>query len=321
MSEKFPVLVAPLSMECFKRVLFQPGKLKRTVSFVRQKRVTKSKSTRPKQTGPSGESNAPKPFKEPSLADSKEAQRQLQAGSHLMDGAPAVPVPILEQFFDDADLYTRPNDTLKTPTPYVTPSSPFAQSPRDLKGVQSDVLGKVFSAHMLRNGPLFMAKSTHAIYYFPPWHPVALARRSRPGIVLCFSEGHEHNGAELPKYPLSQTLKSGRSRNPFTYAFWRGKTKRLFKRLFWNAWASASNPRDGLYLLIIDRIPNNPKQTEEALDVFMKKVTALKDFNWVGNHVKQFQVGRLNRTLLSKHYAPVKVWPEIAWKEPKEGRS
>lgn len=243
------------------------------------------------------------------LIASKEAQRQLSAGAGLMNGAPAVPVPILEALFDDADIYTRPSDTLKTPTPYVTPESPYAQSPSDLKGVQTMVLGTLFSKQWLKKGPHYVFDKTHTIYYFPSWHPVALARRSRPGLVLCFSQGKDYNGKTVPK----SKSKSVKSRNPFSYAVWRGRTKRIFKQVFWKAWQGTKNPCDGLYLILMEQVPEDQKQLEQSLKKYLTSVGSQTNFSWVDRHASQIKLQDLNRQLLVRHYSPLKDWPREFW--------
>ncbi|PRT54111.1 hypothetical protein B9G98_01731 [Wickerhamiella sorbophila] len=270
----------------------------RNISFLRKK----PKASRAKRPG------------KQDLIGSKEAQKQLSAGAALMDGAEAVPVPILETLFDDANIYTRPNDTLKTPTPYVSPKSSYAQSPSELKGVQTTVLSTLFAKRWLKKGPPYFVDKTHAIYYYPPWHHVALARRSRPGVVLCFTQGKEFNGKQAPECKS----KGEKSRNPFNYAVWRGRTKRIFKRAFWNAWTKTAKPCDGLYLILMDQVPEDEAQLERSLKKYLGSLTMQGNFSWVDHQASQVKLADVNRQLLARHYSPLKEWPRETWESSKE---
>lgn len=196
-----------------------------------------------------------KHLRKPGQTRSPAATAQLQRGWELTGTQDTAVVPLLEKVFNDADLYTRPLHTFhfgqSATKTYITPETPV--DPTILRGAHA-----VFVQGMMANGFLRSCQSRYrfpnnlgTLYYFPPWHPAAQARFSRPALVVLRQRGAECNG----KTPVFKS-KLGRSLVPFDYAVFRNLASRRVKLGLKTAWTK-QNVVDGLYVMQISSVPGS----------------------------------------------------------------
>lgn len=258
------------------------------------------------------------------LLASEEAQRQLTMGRFLDPKNPiATPVPILEEIFNDSDLYTKSSaDVVPSKFHPVTPESEFVNSPRDIRGCNSLVVNTIFEKHILRRcGTWQNFGNTACVYYFPPWHEMCQTRRSRPAMVGVRSNGLPFNG-ENNKYvekfkelqKKSNAGKNGpgfKSVNPMDYAMWRQASVRIFRQALFNAFyhtnftspvrSSNGIPTylDGMYFVTFKKVPSQ-EEADKLMLKFLTKV-AKSDLKWADKPLS-LNLANLERTILrNKH--------------------
>lgn len=270
------------------------------------------------------------------LLASEEAQRQLTMGKLLDPKHPiANPVPILEEIFNDSDLYTKPSaDVIPSKFHPVTPDSSFVGSAKDIRGCNSLVVNAIFEKHILRRcGTWQNFGNTACVYYFPPWHEMCQTRRSRPAMVGVRSNGLPFNGEDneyVQKFKeiqkKSNAGKNGpglKSVNPMDYAMWRQASVRTFRQALFNAFyhpSFTSSERssdgiptylDGMYFVTFKKIPSQ-QEADKIMLKFLNKV-AKSDRNWADRPLG-LNLTNLERTLMrNKHPVIPKFTRRTDW--------
>lgn len=270
------------------------------------------------------------------LLASEEAQRQLTMGKLLDPKHPiANPVPILEEIFNDSDLYTKPSaDVIPSKFHPVTPDSSFVGSAKDIRGCNSLVVNAIFEKHILRRcGTWQNFGNTACVYYFPPWHEMCQTRRSRPAMVGVRSNGLPFNGEDneyVQKFKeiqkKSNAGKNGpglKSVNPMDNAMWRQASVRTFRQALFNAFyhpSFTSSERssdgiptylDGMYFVTFKKIPSQ-QEADKIMLKFLNKV-AKSDRNWADRPLG-LNLTNLERTLMrNKHPVIPKFTRRTDW--------
>lgn len=239
---------------------------------------------------------APKSIKttQKTLLLSREARKQLNAGARL-DPEPPRPIPILEEVFDDSWLYTNARRCTQRP-PFVNPKFPFISKPSDARGFNSVAARILFEKNLTRDCKSRWHCDLFSGYWFPAWHPIALARKSRPAIAVLFKRGEQYNGE---KGPPSYT-----SKNPFHFAVYRVKTSRMMRRALARAWLDSDAAPDGLFLLFVNRVPRDLKLLAHSMAKFIASI-ARSDPSWAEKQAAQVDILRLNHELSQRSYPSV----------------
>ncbi|VVT44020.1 uncharacterized protein SAPINGB_P000262 [Magnusiomyces paraingens] len=153
---------------------------------------------------------------------------------------------------------------------YVTAATPFAPRDSDIRGVLALVMRHCFALRFLNTTPRLHHCDLFTVWYFPPWHVLALGRKSRPAFVPLFGPGSEFNGdAETLAKAERKELLQRRSKNPMLYAHARKYMGRLGRRALWQSFngAKPTDRVDGLYLFRFHKFPWPnplvPKNTSE----------------------------------------------------------
>lgn len=203
---------------------------------------------------------------------------------------------VLDQLFQDssknlsleADLYTA-GIKLKD---WVTPETPIATTYAEVRGVLSALIKYCFSLQFLRMAPIHTCEFFKG-YYFPPWHIIAIGRKSRPSFVSIFGKGEEFNGN---KEMAASQLLIRRSRNPIAYAVGRNFITKYSRGAFYDTFMENPNSVDGVYLIrsmkypypnpIVGKSEFSDRQLtalEREMEVYVKKaaVMASKPMPWV----------------------------------------
>lgn len=234
------------------------------------------------------------------------AREQLQRGWQLTGRRDESACAVLERYFGDAGLYARAAHEFhygaSAHKPLVTPATPVRAGP--LRGTHMLFAQLLFTAGLLRRcrARCVLPGQLGTLYYFPPWHPVAQARFSRPAFVALRGRGEVCNGA-APRF----TPRNGRSMNPLDYAVFRGLARKRFARALQAAWTR--EPRvplvDGVYVVQINRVPR-PGQADAGVRA------ALEQFARSGHAWAADQLGPADRAAMDAQLRRLKQ-PPVQW--------
>lgn len=219
---------------------------------------------------------------------------------HILDPANLIakPVPILEQIFNDQDLFDS-SEKFASPTKhlFVQPESKWAQSPSQIKGLNSNLVASMFSNQLLRRcGTRQEHLPIASAYYFPPWHPVSQGRKSRPALVALRGPGEQFNGNEQAQAYL-KARKSKKSMNPMDYAVWRVKTARLYRKALF-----AHCQQDGVYVFTMRRVPTS-EEAHRIVSQFVEKVGRC-DLRWAEKQQRLMNLAKVDELLEQLNYQP-----------------
>lgn len=181
--------------------------------------------------------------------------------------------------------------------PYVLPSPviPVASHPEEVHGVPSFLVQHAYTLRFLQNTPVAYSCSYFTAYYLPPWHFLALGRKSRPALLSTFSQGAEYNGnPEFAKLLSSSGGNSNthrRSRNPMSYAFSRKGITQRTRNALWTAFTSIPDSVDGLYLFRSHNYPNDLEDLQLHINELVKRASTIGrgDSSWAEDFNKKIK--------------------------------
>lgn len=181
-----------------------------------------------------------------------------------------------------------------------------------LKGVVS--LVKLFqqsSCHFSGQATVYRC-SFFVLMYYPPEHYLAMARKSKPAILITYADGHRFNAnykdsastieerlqeanskSILDRLQrLDKVLQNTGSRVPRDRSYQRVKLRKLHRPIFLQAWRDLGSPsdqmlnhpppgtaKDGLYHYRITTFPDTTTKDEYSVHV-QKSVAAVANLNW-----------------------------------------
>lgn len=249
-------------------------------AYVRNRAASKVPKGRPKQP----------------LKGCKEAQRQLNAGARL-DRSPPKPVAILEKIFDDAWLYTNAKPQFQHSS-FVTPETSHISKPSEARGLNSIAVRILFEKNLTRSCKSRWRCDMFSCYWYPAWHPISLARKTRPAVAVFFKRGEQYNGEQGPA--------TYASKNPFHYAVYRTKTARLMRRSLARAWLDNKAGPDGLYLLFVNRVPRDAKFLDQSMRKLVANISR-SDTGWADKQAKELSLVQINSELEYRSYPPIQL--------------
>lgn len=147
----------------------------------------------------------------------------------------------------------------------VTRDTPIATHELQVRGVLALALRQCYTHWFLSGTPQVHRCDFFTAWYVPPWHVLALSRKSRPAFVPLFGDGSEFNGdATMVEKCAKGELLVRRSKNPMLYAHARKHMGKLGRRSLWNAFVSTPGSVDGVYIFKFHKFPwPNPQLAEE----------------------------------------------------------
>lgn len=199
---------------------------------------------------------------------------------------------------------------------YITSNSPFAKSPQEIKGVYTPFIQHSFDYGDRFQSPIYYRCKHFEATYFPPWHILALGRKSRPSILF-IHKASQYNGNQ----PVcKQSPYDCCSKIPTDYAVWRSNIRKNYRRVFFDVFFSQADRVDGLYRLKILRVPENEEELEEVKQNLVKlmRLTVSKckksSFDWVDSSNKKVQIDVLNRKLQQMDLPKFSMIPQSCWR-------
>lgn len=206
---------------------------------------------------------------------------------------------ILDKIFRD----TGPNNIVTRKTqisglknrPYVFqqpshPQVPVASLSEEIHGVPSFMVQHAYTFRFIYSTPIAYECKYFTAYYLPPWHFLALGRKSRPALISTYSDGKEYNGnpefANLPN-SISTSNNDGlqqRSKNPMSYAFARKEITKKTRNALFKAFHENPNSVDGVYLIRSHSYPNDLVDLQIHVDELVQKSANMaknSDMSWV----------------------------------------
>lgn len=273
--------------------------------------------------------------KPPSIRKDKQ-NSNLSPFKHSNDESTcSVSTSVLDKLFEDsrknlaleADMYTA-GIKLKN---WVTPETPVATVNTEVRGVLATLVKYCFTLRFLRMPPIHSCEFFQG-YYFPPWHIIAIGRKSRPSFISIFGKGEEFNGN---KEMASSQLLIRRSRNPISYAVGRNYITNSSRKAFWKAFVENPNSVDGVYLVKSLKYPYpNPvvgtsefsgrqlTALEQEMERFVKRatVTASKPMPWVEKVTEKTNWNFLQNLIKKKVSKPVADKRWLFWRKQKESK-
>lgn len=165
---------------------------------------------------------------------------------------------------------------------------PVVTDPTQIHGSPSFLVQHAYALRFLQSTPVAHNCKFFTAYYLPPWHFIALARKSRPAMVSTFSLGAEFNGGadldvDLPtelrvqkkQQQKQQQQAQGKSRNPMHYAFSRKHITQRTRNALWTAFQANRESVDGLYLFKSHNYPNDMEALQKEADALVSKAARL----------------------------------------------
>lgn len=212
----------------------------------------------------------------------------------------------------------------------VLPDTQGASGPVDLRGIANKALEFAFQSRFhftskIHSCPFFDA------HYFPPWHFVAHARKSRPSFVGLHHQAPEFNGNK-EMLARKKELVNRRSKFPTDYAYLRKATRLRIRQALWTSLDLNNESVDGVYLFFSKMYPYPDKvlskrtipndqdgckmleipytELDKNMDIVVKKAVELtrdpnsKQLGWVDNFNKKINWKFLETQFLSKSSGP-----------------
>jgi len=221
-------------------------------------------------------------------------------------------VPVLEELFQDRHIFDKDVDFLREGI-FATPQTPWVKSPQEIKGCLASAVNSMFTCNVLSQCKTRLDLPGFAsLYYFPPWHPIAQYRKSRPSMIIIPRSGLDFNG-NVP-HSFNRGARSDKAKQkalsavrPLDMAIWRQKTARIFRSALFEA---NSTRVDGVYVVMARRVPTN-LEALELVSRFLKMVSN-SDLSWASRPSKAFvkNMGHLTHTLLQKKIQPPREFLE-----------
>lgn len=235
---------------------------------------------------------------------------------------------VLDLYFQDTAIHNgRVVDYFSQSVPYVTPQTPVAASYKQVKGPYSLFMEHMYSKGLVRHTPYLYRCDYFSVFYYPPWHFLALGRKSRPGIMTVFGPGAQNNDvydAQTESKKLQVLAKHGlKSRNPVAFAYWRTFMSRCNRKYLLQSWnnafeTSGSAPPDGLFVVRCDRVLRSGPQLRAHFDTVVKRAQAMlsnkNSLAWVAKANSQVDLAGFNRFLLSRGMGPIAWIPREKWR-------
>lgn len=228
---------------------------------------------------------------------------------------------VLDTYFQEARL-SKLYDNFNQPVPYVSPQTPITTDYKKIKGMYTQFMQTMYAQQLIKLVPCVYRCPDFSAYYYPPWHFLAMGRKSRPAVSTMFGPGAQNNAIGVSKTEEARKLAvmakhAGRSRNPVHYAYWRGVMSKHNRKYLLRAYNALNGP-DGLYVIRSDRVATDPAKSQEYFDNVIKRVRTMVNsrngLDWVAKTNSKVDLAKLNQRLRSQGFSPVSwVSPEGWW--------
>jgi hypothetical protein len=235
-----------------------------------------------------------------------------QPSSKTPLGSPLESSNVIDYIYD---TYLPKEQTKSKADYYITPRSPFAKTPQEIKGIYSPFVQHAYEYCANYTAPVVYKCHHFDGTFYPPWHIIAQGRKSRPAIFF-IHKSEQFNGND-PE--VKQTSDDRTSKVPTDYAVWRNDIRKKYRQAFFDVYFADSSNVDGVYQLRTKRVPENKEELAE-LKRDLEKLLKLtrkqykQSFQWVDSTNSKVRRDVLNNKLKQAFLPESPQLRELDWR-------